>query len=135
MVEQQVYFRSGPLKLEGLIHDVPGDKGVVMTHPHPLYGGSMHNNVVESMVAAYRKGGYSTLRFNFRGAGKSEGSYDQGVGEQEDVVPSLAQRCDLDWHHVQSIVQVLSERTFLHKVQQLSVGGGDYPHVHLARAP
>jgi len=85
VAEKNIVFESGGLKLEGLMDQVKGGAGVVVTHPHPQYGGSMHNNVVESLVKAYGKAGYTTLRFNFRGVGKSEGQYDEGVGEQADV--------------------------------------------------
>lgn len=89
MAEEQIFFDSEGLKIEGLLEDLSGDKGVVVTHPHPLYGGEMHNNVVEGMTQAYREHGYSTLRFNFRGVGKSEGSYEDGKGEQGDVGAAL----------------------------------------------
>ena len=85
MTEKSVDFESGDLKLEGLLDRAEGDAGVVITHPHPQYGGSMQNNVVESLVKSYGKAGYTTLRFNFRGMGRSEGHYDEGVGEQADV--------------------------------------------------
>jgi uncharacterized protein len=85
MTEKSVDFESGDLKLEGLLDRAGGDAGVVITHPHPQYGGSMQNNVVESLVKSYGKAGYTTLRFNFRGMGRSEGHYDEGVGEQADV--------------------------------------------------
>ena len=85
MDEELIFFMAGALKIEGLLQRKPGDKGVVITHPHPLYGGSMHNNVVESLVQAYQQAGYTTLRFNFRGVGGSQGEYDNGQGEQEDV--------------------------------------------------
>lgn len=85
MKEERIFFKSRGLNIGGLINDTQGRKGVVVTHPHPLYGGSMDNNVVESMVRAYGEKGYATLRFNFRGVGKSEGAYDNGTGEQEDV--------------------------------------------------
>ena len=49
----------------------------------------MHNNVVESLVRVYQQAGYSTLRFNFRGVGGSQGEYDNGQGEQEDVKAAL----------------------------------------------
>jgi uncharacterized protein len=88
--EKNVVFESGDLKLEGLLDRVGGDRGVVITHPHPQYGGTMHNNVVESLVKAYGKAGYTTLRFNFRGMGGSEGHYDEGVGEQVDVGSAVA---------------------------------------------
>jgi len=90
MPEEAVIIESGELKLEGLMEDLPGDKGVVMTHPHPLYGGEMYNHVVEAVLDAYRSKGFSTLRFNFRGVGGSEGTHDQGEGEQEDVASAIA---------------------------------------------
>lgn len=89
MAEQQIFFISNTLKLEGLIQDMPGEKGVVITHPHSLYGGSMHNNVVDSLVRGYQQADYTTLRFNFRGVGASQGEYDDGQGEQEDVKSAL----------------------------------------------
>lgn len=89
MAEEPVFFMSGTLQIQGLLQSRPGDKGVVITHPHPLYGGSMHNNVVESLVHAYQQAGYATLRFNFRGVGSSQGKYDDGQGEQEDVKAAL----------------------------------------------
>jgi len=89
MAEEKIFFDSEGLKIEGLLEDLSGEKGVVVTHPHPLYGGEMRNNVVEAIIQAYRADGYSTLRFNFRGVGKSEGSYDDGRGEQEDVGAAL----------------------------------------------
>ncbi|MBU1053767.1 MAG: dienelactone hydrolase family protein [Proteobacteria bacterium] len=72
--------------LEGLYD--PGTKkhGVIITHPHPLYGGDMYNNVVEAIQSAYQKKGYATLRFNFRGVGASGGTYDDGIGEQKDII-------------------------------------------------
>jgi hypothetical protein len=72
-----------------MLSDSPGDKGVVISHPHPLYGGSMHNNVVKALAHAYQEEDYSTLRFNFRGVERSEGEYGNGEGEQEDVKAAL----------------------------------------------
>jgi alpha/beta superfamily hydrolase len=89
MSEAEIFFDSGQLKIEGLVDNLPGEKGVVVTHPHPLYGGEMYNNVVEAIVQAYQEQGHSTLRFNFRGVGRSEGSYDNGQGEQDDVRAAL----------------------------------------------
>ena len=89
MAEEPVFFMSGTLQIQGLLQTKPGDKGVVITHPHPLYGGSMHNNVVESLVHAYQQAGYATLRFNFRGVGGSHGEYSDGTGEREDVKAAL----------------------------------------------
>ena len=83
-------FKSQDLNIEGLVSEGRTRNGVVVTHPHPLYGGEMHSNVVESVVRAYGEKGYTTLRFNFRGVGKSEGGYDNGTGEQEDVRAAVA---------------------------------------------
>ncbi len=90
MKEMRVVFRSEDGNIEGLMVEGQATKGVVVTHPHPLYGGSMENNVVEAVVRAYGEKGYTTLRFNFRGVGRSEGRYDNGRGEQEDVRAAVA---------------------------------------------
>jgi len=90
MKEKRVIFKSQDVTIEGLISESPGRNGVVVTHPHPQYGGEMRNNVVESVVRAYGEKGYATLRFNFRGVGRSEGRYDNGRGEQEDVRAAVA---------------------------------------------
>ena len=89
MAEKRIFFEADGLKIEGMLADFPGDHGVVISHPHPLYGGSMHNNVVRALVHAYQEEGYSTLRFNFRGVENSEGDFGNGVGEQEDVKAAL----------------------------------------------
>jgi alpha/beta superfamily hydrolase len=90
MAESRIRIDAGGLRIEGLLENSSGEKGLVMTHPHPLYGGTMHNNVVRSVVHAYREMNYSTLRFNFRGVEGSEGQFENGFGEQEDVKAALA---------------------------------------------
>jgi alpha/beta superfamily hydrolase len=89
MAEKRIFFEAEGLKIEGMLEDLPGDRGVVITHPHPLYGGTMQNNVVRAAAHAYQEEGYSTLRFNFRGVENSEGTFSNGVGEQEDVKAAL----------------------------------------------
>jgi len=89
-MEQTVFFKSEGLKLEALLSRESGDRALVVTHPHPLYGGEMHNPVVETTTRAYQKTGYTTLRFNFRGVGSSRGSYDDGKGEGQDVLAALS---------------------------------------------
>lgn len=64
---------------------------VLLCHPHPMGGGTMHNKVVYHAMKAFSSLGFPTLRFNFRGVGLSEGIHDDGRGEQEDV------RSALDW--------------------------------------
>jgi alpha/beta superfamily hydrolase len=79
------------LMLEGLFsREEEGVRGwIILCHPHPLYGGNMYNNVVESLQGSLAQKGFSTLRFNFRGVGKSEGGYSEGTGELEDVRGAL----------------------------------------------
>jgi len=89
-MEEKIFFRSGALEIEGLLEKNSGDRGVAITHPHPLYGGNMYNPVVEAIASSYRRKGYSTLRFNFRGVGKSGGNYENGLGEQGDVISALS---------------------------------------------
>lgn len=89
-MEKKIEFISEKLRLEGRYAEGSTGHGVIITHPHPLYGGDMYNGVVESIASAYRKKGYSTLRFNFRGVGASEGRFDHGQGEQKDVVAAHA---------------------------------------------
>jgi alpha/beta superfamily hydrolase len=57
----------------------------IICHPHPLYGGTMHNKVIYSIAMALNQLGYATVRFNFRGVGRSAGSFNHGIGEQRDV--------------------------------------------------
>lgn len=85
-MEKTVFFKSEKLELEGLLGRESDDRAVVVTHPHPLYGGEMHNPVVEIIARAYQQIGYTTLRFNFRGVGRSRGTYDDGKGEGQDVL-------------------------------------------------
>jgi len=61
----------------------------VVCHPHPLHGGTMHNKVVFRAAKAAWQAGLPTLRFNFRGVGKSTGSFSDGIGEREDVTAAL----------------------------------------------
>ena len=90
MSEIQVSFRSGDLTLEGLLANPGhGAPAAVVCHPHPMYGGSMYNNVVDATLAAMWQLGYATLRFNFRGVGASEGEHDGGPGEVDDAVAAM----------------------------------------------
>src|SRR5271167_354933 len=91
MDEKQVSFRSGDLTLEGLLANPGGGApAAIVCHPHPLYGGSMYNNVVDAILEAMWPAGYATLRFNFRGVGGSEGEHDGGRGEVDDALAALA---------------------------------------------
>lgn len=65
-------------------------EAVLVCHPHPQHGGTMHNKVVYRLARAFRSTGAVVLRFNYRGVNLSEGSYDHGVGETEDARAALA---------------------------------------------
>lgn len=58
----------------------------VVAHPHPLFGGTMDNKVVQTLARAFVQCGYTALRFNFRGVGTSEGTHDEGRGETQDLL-------------------------------------------------
>jgi alpha/beta superfamily hydrolase len=88
MRREKVIFSCGALRLEGVLVLPDGDgrfSGVVVCHPHPLYGGSMDNNVVRAIGSALVGRSIAALMFNFRGVGSSQGSFDHGRGEQDDV--------------------------------------------------
>lgn len=89
-MEEKITIPCGDITLEGLFRSNDTDQGAIITHPHPLYGGDMLNPVVKSIVVSLFKLGYATLRFNFRGVGASRGSFDNGDGEQQDVLAAAA---------------------------------------------
>lgn len=100
MSETRLNFLSGSLSLEGVLH-IPQGKGpalsqskgpfagVAICHPHPRYGGDMHNNVVMAAVNGLLSHGIAALRFNFRGVGRSQGEYSGGDGERQDAAAAL----------------------------------------------
>jgi alpha/beta superfamily hydrolase len=75
-----------PCRLEGQLRNPGREKGVVVAHPHPLYGGDMHNPVVTTIAETFAAAGWTSLTFNFRGVGRSQGSYDDGRGEIDDLL-------------------------------------------------
>jgi alpha/beta superfamily hydrolase len=87
----EVIFPGPDGRLEGRYHpqkhkDAPI---AIILHPHPLYGGTMNNKVVYNLHYAFHKIGFTCLRFNFRGVGRSQGEYDQGIGELSDAAAAL----------------------------------------------
>jgi len=84
---------SGPAGLLECVVDGPADapRGLaVVCHPHPLFGGTMDNKVVQTLSRALVQLGWKTVRFNFRGIGASEGAWDDGVGEVDDALAVIA---------------------------------------------
>jgi len=85
-------FLEGPAgRLEALLNagDDRATHAAVVCHPHPLYGGTLHNKVVFHAMKALNSFGFPVLRFNFRGTGLSLGEHDHGNGEREDVARAL----------------------------------------------
>ncbi|MEW6387694.1 MAG: alpha/beta fold hydrolase [Thermodesulfobacteriota bacterium] len=89
-MEEDVTIPGPGITLEGRFRRGAAKGGAVIAHPHPLFGGSMDNNVVWTMMLAFRAQRWSTLRFNFRGVGRSTGSHGQGLAEVEDLGAALA---------------------------------------------
>ncbi|MFC1974236.1 alpha/beta hydrolase [Chloroflexota bacterium] len=93
MIESRVIFPCGCLLLEGVV-SISSEEGpfpaVVICHPHPLYGGSMDNNVVHAICQNLTQSSICWLRFNFRGVGGSEGDFEQGIGECDDVEAAIS---------------------------------------------
>jgi uncharacterized protein len=93
-------FLDGPAgRLEALLNlgAENATHAAVVCHPHPVYGGTLHNKVVFHTMKALNSFGFPVLRFNFRGAGLSESEHDNGVGEVDDVRAAL-DRMDREFH-------------------------------------
>ena len=83
-------FLEGPTGRLEALHENPdetvrAERAVVICHPHPLHGGTMHNKVVYRLAKGVRRAHSAVLRFNFRGVEQSAGVYNQGIGEQDDL--------------------------------------------------
>jgi len=87
--EHPFFFTGKAGQLEALL-TVPANPDskliALLGHPHSLQGGTMNNKVVTTMARAFKELGIVSLRFNFRGVGQSEGVYDAGIGESEDML-------------------------------------------------
>lgn len=94
----EIIFNGPEGRLEGRYHHnpTPGSPIAVVLHPHPLYGGTMNNKIVYRIYQAFAQNGFSVLRFNFRGVGRSLGRFDDGIGELSDAAAAL------DWIQVQN---------------------------------
>ncbi len=82
-------MQAGPAGQIELAIDRPADSPrghIVIAHPHPLFGGTLSNKVVQTLARAAVQAGWCAVRFNFRGVGRSEGRYDEGRGELDDLL-------------------------------------------------
>lgn len=86
-----VIFNGPEGRLEGRYHHSkrPSAPVALLLHPHPQYGGTMNNKVVYTLYQTFVRRGFSTLRFNFRGVGRSQGRFDNGQGELSDAASAL----------------------------------------------
>ncbi len=87
----EIIFNGPEGRLEGRYHHGKGPNAPIalLLHPHPKFGGTMNNRVVYHMFQAFTRRGFSALRFNFRGVGRSQGTYDEGLGELSDAASAL----------------------------------------------
>lgn len=94
----EVIFPGPEGRLEGRYHHNPEKNSpiAVVLHPHPLYGGTMNNKIVYRLYSSFARAGFSVLRFNFRGVGRSVGKFDDGLGEMTDAATAL------DWVQLQN---------------------------------
>ncbi len=94
----EVIFQGSEGRIEGRYHHNPDKQSpvAVILHPHPLYGGTMNNKIVYRLYSSFAKAGFSVLRFNFRGVGRSVGKFDDGIGEMTDAATAL------DWVQLQN---------------------------------
>ena len=87
----EVMFAGPDGRLEGRYHHSKesGAPLALVLHPHPMHGGTMNNRIVYTMYQSFQKLGFSVMRFNFRGVGRSQGRYDGGFGEISDAAGAL----------------------------------------------
>ena len=91
------YTVPGPAGALEVVLNVPSMAGpealrgiALVAHPHPLQGGTLDNKVAQTLAKTFFGLGYAAVRFNFRGVGRSEGAFDDGVGETDDALAALA---------------------------------------------
>ena len=87
----EVLFNGHAGRIEGRYHQSsrPGAPIALILHPHPQYGGTMSNKVVYALFSCFKDLGFSVLRFNFRGVGRSQGQFEDGPGELSDATVAL----------------------------------------------
>ncbi len=87
----EVIFPGPDGRLEGRYHPQKAKDAplAIVLHPHPQFGGTMNNKVVYNLHYAFHRLGFAVLRFNFRGVGRSQGEFDQGIGELSDAAAAL----------------------------------------------
>ncbi len=87
----EVIFNGPAGRIEARYHHnkAPGSPIAILLHPHPTFGGTMNNPIVHAMYQMFQSRGFSVLRFNFRGVGRSQGIFENGAGELSDAAAAL----------------------------------------------
>ena len=85
MITKNLILKNKKNKIETIFHDLNDNSIAFICHPHPLFGGSISNKVVTTLEKIFNENGTSTIKFNFRGVGRSTGKYDQGIAEIKDL--------------------------------------------------
>ena len=87
----EVHFNGPEGRLEGRYHASSKNNApiAIVLHPHPQHGGTMNNKIVYTVYNSFAERGFTVMRFNFRGVGKSEGEFDHGIGELSDAAAAL----------------------------------------------
>ena len=87
----EVIFAGPEGRLEGRYQPAPRPRAplALILHPHPQGGGTMNNRIVQALYQTFVRRGFATLRFNFRGVGRSQGEFDNGIGELSDAASAL----------------------------------------------
>jgi uncharacterized protein len=93
--QTQTLTLQGPSGSLEVVRDEPADRSArgvaIIAHPHPLFGGTLDNKVVQTLARAFVQAGWVAVRFNFRGVGASQGQYNEGVGEVQDMLAVVSQ--------------------------------------------
>ena len=87
----EVHFNGPEGRLEGRYHASSKNNApiAIVLHPHPQHGGTMNNKIVYTVYNSFAERGFTVMRFNFRGVGKSQGEFDHGIGELSDAAAAL----------------------------------------------
>lgn len=103
--EQEVFIATPQISLEGILTltEMANQPGLVLCHPHPLFGGSMDDSRIIAIQEAAVAKGFNTLRFNYRGVGKSQGHFGQGIGEIQDTIAAVNYLRNRPYTHNSSI--------------------------------
>lgn len=115
---EKFFIQGTAGKLEAVLAKPIGPpKGIaIVAHPHPLYGGTMDNKVVYTLFNTFLELGFITVKFNFRGVGQSEGHFDDGIGELDDVL-TVAETIRRQLVEYQNLPLLLSGFSFGGRIQ------------------